>query len=194
MAPGPLLSLVVSETLRGNKLNGIFIAIAPLLTDLPIVLISIYVLRSISHIDLALGLLSLAGGVFLAYLGVKNIRSLPSTTDNSNSYNVSLKYGVVTNFLSPHPYLFWIAVGAPTFVKASKSSLNEGIAFIFAFYLLLIGTKIIIAIISERFGKILDGSRYKMIMRSLGILLLFLAGVMLYDGIELILTAKDVPF
>lgn len=105
-----------------------------------------------------------------------------------------MKYGIAANFLSPHPYLFWISVGAPTFIKASKSSLNEGFAFILAFYLLLIGSKIIVAILSERFSKMFSGGKYFLIIRGLGILLIILAGVMLYDGIELILKANTGPF
>ncbi|MCD6225405.1 MAG: hypothetical protein J7K32_07820 [Deltaproteobacteria bacterium] len=37
LIPGPLLTLVISETLRHNIKAGIKIAVAPLLTDLPII-------------------------------------------------------------------------------------------------------------------------------------------------------------
>ena len=38
-APGPLLTLVVSETLRYNVKEGIKVALAPIVTDLPIVVL-----------------------------------------------------------------------------------------------------------------------------------------------------------
>lgn len=40
-APGPLLVLVISETLRHNIKAGIKVSIAPLITDVPIILISL---------------------------------------------------------------------------------------------------------------------------------------------------------
>lgn len=36
ISPGPLLTLVITETITHNKSEGIKIAIAPLITDLPI--------------------------------------------------------------------------------------------------------------------------------------------------------------
>jgi threonine/homoserine/homoserine lactone efflux protein len=190
IAPGPLLSLVVSETLRGNKLNGILIAMAPLITDLPIVLISIIVLKSLSQIDFLLGFLSLIGGGFLIYVGSKNFKIHPSDISRKNKYRTSIKYGVVTNFLSPHPYLFWITVGAPTYIKASNSSLSEGYSFIIAFYILLIGSKMIIAWVTGFFTNFLQGNNYSIVMKALGIILYLLAGVMIYDGIALIFGGK----
>ncbi|MDY6953588.1 MAG: LysE family translocator, partial [Thermodesulfobacteriota bacterium] len=39
-APGPLLALVISQTLRHNAVEGLKVALAPLVTDLPIILIT----------------------------------------------------------------------------------------------------------------------------------------------------------
>lgn len=45
LAPGPLLTLVASETLRHGARAGVRVALAPLLTDLPIVLATVSLLR-----------------------------------------------------------------------------------------------------------------------------------------------------
>ena len=45
LAPGPLLTLVANETLRHGARAGIGVALAPLLTDLPIVLITVGLLQ-----------------------------------------------------------------------------------------------------------------------------------------------------
>jgi len=42
VAPGPLLTLVVSQTLRYGVREGIKIAIAPIFTDLPIILAALW--------------------------------------------------------------------------------------------------------------------------------------------------------
>ena len=49
VTPGPLLTLVISETLKHGKKEGIKVAIAPLLTDLPIVLVTIFILSRLKE-------------------------------------------------------------------------------------------------------------------------------------------------
>ncbi len=186
IAPGPLLSLVVSETLRGNRLNGILIALAPLITDLPIVLLSVLILKTASDSAVALGIISIFGALFLLYIGIKNMKFQTTSTNNTSNYSTSIKYGVITNFLSPHPYLFWITVGAPTFIKASYSDKAYGYAFVGGFYLLLIGSKIGIAFIAGLFHDFLKGKIYSFTMKIIGIIIILFAIVMFYDGIELI--------
>ena len=44
-APGPLLVLVVAETLRHDVRAGIKVAIAPLITDVPIIVVSLLIFR-----------------------------------------------------------------------------------------------------------------------------------------------------
>ena len=45
--PGPTITLVISQTLRHGVREGFKIAISPLITDAPIILLAIFVLRSI---------------------------------------------------------------------------------------------------------------------------------------------------
>ena len=47
ISPGPLLTLVITRPLQHNKTEGIKIALAPLFTDAPIVIISIFLLSLI---------------------------------------------------------------------------------------------------------------------------------------------------
>ena len=49
LAPGPLLTLVASETLRHGARAGISVALAPLLTDAPIILATLWLLTRIFH-------------------------------------------------------------------------------------------------------------------------------------------------
>ena len=158
------------------------IAIAPLITDLPIVFFSIYILKSFSNTDFILGILSIFGGVFLIYLAIGNFRFNPKANTVRSSYGSSIKYGILTNILSPHPYLFWITIGAPTFIKASKSGTSNSFAFIIGFYLLLVSSKVIIALISSKVKGFLNSSSFKMTMKLIGAFLLVLAVVMIYEG------------
>ncbi|MCG8097789.1 MAG: LysE family transporter, partial [Candidatus Thiodiazotropha taylori] len=71
LAPGPLLTLVVSETLQHNIGSGIRVALAPLITDLPIILVMLFIVNELSSMQPVLGLISLLGGCFVFYLGYR---------------------------------------------------------------------------------------------------------------------------
>ena len=74
IAPGPVLVLIISETLGHGIHAGTKVSCIPLVRDSPVVLASAFSFTRISKIDILLGLISLVRSVFLLYLGTKNIR------------------------------------------------------------------------------------------------------------------------
>ena len=183
IAPGPLLVLVISETLKGNRKNGVMIAIAPLITDLPIVFISIFLLSHFSGSDFILGILSITGGLFLIYMAIQNLKFTDYHKHQDPKYKKSILFGAITNALSPHPYIFWFSIGAPTYVRAMEHSTLSSICFVAGFYLLLVGSKIIVAVISERVGGFIKSATYLIVMRFMGVVLFLLSFLLLYEGI-----------
>ena len=59
LMPGPLLALVIQQTLRHGPGEGIKVAAAPLLTDLPIVAAALFALDRLVDADGVLGAISL---------------------------------------------------------------------------------------------------------------------------------------
>ena len=118
ISPGPLLTLVISETLLHSRKEGIKVAAAPIITDLPIVIISIFILSRFSDITIILGLISLSGGLYILYLAYESIMVKSIELDQQTIKAYSLRKGIIANILNPHPYLFWMLIGAPTVVKA----------------------------------------------------------------------------
>jgi threonine/homoserine/homoserine lactone efflux protein len=185
-APGPLLALVISETLQHDIKAGIKVALAPVLTDLPIILITVFVLGQLARFQPVLGVISISGGCFILYLGIKNIQTRGITIAKDASNPKSLQKGVLVNALSPHPYLFWFSVGAPTTIKALEQSLASAISFIVSFYGILVGSKIMLALLTGKSRAFLQGSTYIFMMRLLGVILLVLAGILFRDGFHLL--------
>ena len=72
-APGPLLVLVISETLRHNIKAGIKVSIAPLITDIPIIAISLLVLNRLANFKAILSCISIFGGLFLSFIWVMKV-------------------------------------------------------------------------------------------------------------------------
>jgi len=182
LAPGPLLAVVVTETLRHGTAGGIKVALAPLLTDLPIVVLSCWVVANVTEMDSALGIVGLFGCAFVLYLGVDCLRSKGLSIDDAPVASRSLLRGVITNALSPHPYLFWFAIGAPKFHAARDESGLAAAAFIVCFYLCLVGSKLVFAIVAGRSRAVLTGRAYKYTLHALGLCLIVFALLLFRDA------------
>ncbi len=182
ISPGPLLTLVISETIRHNKTEGIKIAVAPLITDIPIVLLTIFILSKMASSDIVLGVISILGGFFIAYLGYDSIKSKGIEIDIQNLKPKSIRKGIIVNILSPHPYIFWLMVGAPIIIKAYQTSLVAAFVFIIAFYLMLIGSKISIALVVDRSKAFLKNKVFIWTLRILGLVLLIFAILLIREG------------
>ena len=183
ISPGPLLTLVISETLRHNKTEGMKIAVAPLITDIPIVLLTIFILSKMASSDFVLGIISILGGFFIAYLGYDSIKSRGIEIDIQNLKPKSIRKGIIVNILSPHPYIFWLMVGAPITVKAYQANPFAAFAFIIAFYVLLVGSKISIALVVDRSRAFLKNKVFIWTLRILGLVLMILAILLIKEGL-----------
>lgn len=184
-APGPLLTLVITETLRHDIKSGIKVALAPIITDLPIIILSIFILSALSDFHGMVGIISLAGSFFILFMGYQCIRT--QGVENLKELQVkSIAKGVLANALSPHPYLFWLSVGAPMVTRAWGQGIVEALAFIVGFYLFLVGSKILLAILVGRSKTLLTSNGYIYTMRFLGVVLCVLAIVLFHDGLKLL--------
>lgn len=184
LAPGPLLTLVITETLQQDIKAGIKVAVAPLITDLPIIIVSLFVLTKFANSDVALGVVSIAGALFVAHIAYETFvhKSVAVNLDDTKSQ--SLINGILANALSPHPYLFWITVGAPIMTKAMKTSGLTVAVFLLGFYFFLIGSKVSLALVVGKSKGALTGGIYLYIMRFLGLALAVLASILLIDGLK----------
>jgi threonine/homoserine/homoserine lactone efflux protein len=186
ISPGPLLALVIAETLMHSRKEGVLVALAPILTDVPIVLLSVFLLAKLSHSHLILGTISLLGALFIGYLAYESISVKAIQLNLQKIEPHSLRKGVTANFLSPHPYLFWIAVGAPTALKAYNVNVLSAFLFVLGFYLFLVGSKIFVAFVIDKSRDFLKSRAYIYTIRLLGFVLLIFAVLFLKEGLTLL--------
>ena len=186
LAPGPLLTLVVSETITHDIRSGIKVALAPLITDLPIIVLTVFILSRLSEFNNILGIISLAGGVLVLVMGIQGMKTKGVDLDISRNQPKSLAKGILVNILSPHPYLFWLSVGAPTMTRARELHFFAAVAFVVSFYFLLVGSKIMLAVLVGKSKTVLSGRGYTYTMKFLGFLLCFLALFLFKDGLKLL--------
>ena len=187
LAPGPLLALVIAETLKNGMRSGGKVALAPLVSDLPVIGIALLLVARMSDADLGLGLISLAGGVFILLTGCQSLRvprGLPEVRHDRQQR--SLLKGVLANLLNPHPYLFWIGVGAPMMSKALVAGQSALVAFLVGFYAMLVGSKLLLALLVSRSRLMLLGRGYRWTVQLLGLVLCCFALLLFRDGLRLL--------
>lgn len=181
ISPGVLFALIISESIQHGAKAGIRIAMAPLITDLPIILISLYVFSQLSQVKILLFLISLIGGSYICYLGYKNITVIPEYSGAQVKSN-SLRKGVIANIFAPGPYVFWMSIGAPLLSESFSISFISGILFIVVFYVMLVGMQITIGVVSSRMKKFIGGKFYLVVVRTLGLVLIALGLFYVYNG------------
>jgi threonine/homoserine/homoserine lactone efflux protein len=185
VSPGPLLTLVISETLRHDVKAGIKVAIAPILTDLPIILVSLLLFQKITHFHTAVGLVSFIGGFLLLQMGYKSLKVKGIELGLTSNSTDSLRRGLLVNLLNPYPYLFWFTVGAPAIVTAWAQSGIAVAAYVGGFFVMLVGSKIVFAIVVGKSKSFVSGDGYVWIMRGIGVSLCLFAFFLFRDGIKL---------
>jgi threonine/homoserine/homoserine lactone efflux protein len=154
--PGPLSAYLVSQSLRAGWRRTLPAAFAPLISDGPIALLALIILRSVP--PRLVMWLRLLGGVFVIYLAAaawkawRNYRAGQADAASSAYRNV-LKAATV-NLLNPNPFLGWTLVLGPLALKGWRESPLSGIAVIVGFYAAMIASLAAIILVFHATGSL----------------------------------------
>lgn len=176
LSPGPLLALVIVQTLSFSVREGAKVAASPLVTDAPIVLCALLLTTGLAEHPRILAALTLCGAAYLCRCALESLRFRPQGAAPAQAQPRSLQKGVLANLLNPSPYLFWGAVGAPLLAQAWTGGAFCAVAFLGGFFVCLVGAKVLVAVLTGRFGPLMGGRGYVLVMRALGLMLLGYAG------------------
>lgn len=182
ISPGPLLVLVVTSALRGGWPAGVLAACAPLLSDLFVVTGTLLLLNQLP--DRAMGWLALAGAVFVAWTGISTIteaRSASLTPGVGTQRAVArraLGQAALVNLLSPHPWLTWATVLGPLTLSAWREAPVGGVALVVGFYVAIVGSKALLAVLVARGRHRLTDRAYRRTLVVAGALLVVAAIVL----------------
>lgn len=137
--PGPFQAYLVSQTMRAGWKRTLPAALAPILTDGPIILLVLVVLRQIP--PRFAPLMQLVGGTFLLFLAGSALRAWlhfrEVKPESAPSGQRTLFDAAIVNLLNPNPYLTWSLVLGPLLLNAWRVSPPRGIALVAGFYLTL---------------------------------------------------------
>jgi len=185
ITPGTFQTYLISESLSGGWRRGAPIAFAPLISDLPIILLSLFVLNQLP--ENFLSVISIAGGIFALYIAWRlwgNWRQGDELQEpDAESSKGSLRRGVIANFLTPGPYLFWALVSGPILLAALRQSVAFGGAFLLGFYGVMILGLLGIAMIFSQARRLGPRVVHILLLVSIIILVIF-AGLLIRQGIS----------
>lgn len=186
ISPGPLMAMTISETLQHGPKEGMKVAVSPLMTDILIVSAIMLFLLKFEEQSHVIALISMAGAIYLISLGISSLRTKDLCLEILSEKRNSLKKGILVNFLSPHPYLFWIVIGGPIMFQALDVDILAIFLFVLGFYAFLVGSKIMIALLVGRSRSFLVGNYYLYIIHGLGLVYIIFALFFIKQGLELL--------
>jgi threonine/homoserine/homoserine lactone efflux protein len=165
LSPGPVLTLVVAETLRGGWLRGSAVAAGPLLADGPIILVGLLVLAQLP--PPLMPAISVVGGAFLLYLALStalNARRATVPRGQRLAARGGLLTGLLARALSPNPYLFWFLVGTPALLQAQQQGGASALAFLVGYYTTIVGSNVGLAVALHRWLGLLSDRVYRLLL------------------------------
>ncbi|MCG3201354.1 MAG: hypothetical protein NFCOHLIN_01220 [Gammaproteobacteria bacterium] len=181
LQPGPLAALVVRAAVQGGFAAGARAAFAPLLSDGPIILVAVLLLRPMRGYGTVLSALALCGAAYCLWLAWETWRlgNMPSVRGPAPAD--SLREAVLVNLLNPNPYLFWLTVGGAWLGRGGGA---EGAAFVAAFMSGIIGTKLAMAWMAARTRTAGGGTAPPWIARLLAVALVIFALQILVTAVQ----------
>ena len=134
--PGPLQTYIISQALLKGWRRTLPAALAPLISDGPIIAICLFVLSQVP--EWLQRILFIAGGLFVLYLAYgayqtwKNFDpNLPSPESGTQQ---SILKAALVNTLNPNPYIFWTLVTGPILLAGWRNTPVYGSGFLLGFY------------------------------------------------------------
>ena len=180
--PGPLLTMVIRETLSGGLRAGLWTAAAPIFTDGPLVIFSLFAAAWIATNPPALLVITLAGAIFLAQMGYECFGLEPPNMDeDAPAPTGSFLRGVITNLLNPNVYVFWFLIGGPLMASAADEEILAPIAYAITFLVTIMLTKAAIAYAIHRASGNISAIVYRRLLAICGLVMI---GFALYYAME----------
>lgn len=138
--PGPLQTYLISQALIKGWKKSLPSALAPLISDGPIIALCVLVLSQVPA--WLQRFLYIAGGLFVLYLAYGAYKSwkkfdarLPS--QETGTQQTILK-AALTNALAPGAYVFWTLVTGPILIRGWREAPIHGVSFLVSFYITMI--------------------------------------------------------
>jgi threonine/homoserine/homoserine lactone efflux protein len=140
-SPGPFQAFLLARASRHGVRRTLPLALAPLVSDGPIVAIVLLALTRAP--EGFLRGLEVVGGAFLLWLALGSWRAVRGAGAAAAAGNAggSFLHAVLVNAAGPGPWIFWSTVCGPILAEAWRAGPWRAVAFLLGFYAMLVGGK-----------------------------------------------------
>lgn len=177
---GPFTSFLIGRTLAQGWRKSIILAITPLVTDVPIILLAVVILKQFPP-ELIRGI-QLVGGLYLLWIaygswrqyraGKASFKPEAGASDDISTAR-TLAQGAVMGWVSPGPYIFWATINGPLLIQGLNESVVMGAAFLLAFYGTFIGILCLYVLVFDRLRRIDERVTRGIFLLTLVVMVLF---------------------
>lgn len=134
--PGPFQTYLISQTLSKGWRQTLPAALAPLISDGPIIFLSLVVLSQVPAWFQRF--LCIAGGLFILYLAYRAFVAWRAFDKEGVVAGPPTRQSAVraamVNALSPGPYVYWSLVTGPILLTGWRETPVNGLGFLVSFY------------------------------------------------------------
>ncbi|MCD6358957.1 MAG: LysE family transporter [Dehalococcoidia bacterium] len=178
LAPGPLLAVTITETVKRGFWAGPLLVLGHMLTEIVIVFALAMGLGKLMENNVVSGVVGLTGGVMLLVMGASTILkrrklSLPSSGQPTpQKTGILVLTGAVASISNPYWFIWWITIGAALVINALKMGVLGIIVFFIGH---ILGDLIWYSVVSgtiSRGRKIMSDRMYHGLMIGCGILII----------------------
>lgn len=188
LSPGPLMTLIVAESLRGGWPAGFRISFAPLVTDT--VLITVAFLLTAALPPWGLSAIGVAGGLFIMWMGWGTVRSAGAAGAAASADKAPrlagnpLARGIMTNLLNPYAFLFWATFGVSILRDAyTQNGWTGPVWFMAPFFVVMISVNLVLSYSVARGRHLLGGAGHVWTLRIVGLVLMGLGLSRVWAGV-----------
>lgn len=125
MMPGPVTTLIVTESARRGFIAGPLITLGHVLLELAMVIALFFGLGDLLKQNIVAGSIGLLGGLFLLWMGFDIVRSawlgkvsfsVAQRADGASASGNPIVAGILTSLSNPYWLLWWATVGAASLI------------------------------------------------------------------------------
>jgi threonine/homoserine/homoserine lactone efflux protein len=177
--PGPFTTFLIGRTLAQGWRKSIILIFTPLVTDVPIILLAVIVLKQFPP-ELR-RVIELIGGLYLLWIAYGSWKQFKAgaisfKADDSSAgvgQRKLLFQGAMMGWLSPGPYIFWATLNGPMLVRGLNESVLSGLGFLLGFYGTFIGILGLYIVVFDRLRRIDERVTRGIVLLTLVIMLAF---------------------
>ncbi len=182
VSPGPLQTVIISESLSHGMRSSWRAAVVPPLTDPFALVIAIFF---VSQAPLAfLAAIAICGAAMLCRIAWSQFKTTGSDFEFQTKSRLSFPTIWLTNFLNPNLWIFSFTINAIQINHYNKAfGLGVAATFLMTFFVMICATNLSIALVVSRCRRFFNVKWLVTINRILGVFLLLVASRFIYMGV-----------